>query len=143
MARGHFGIAVSRAVCLGLTLMTVDASSSWAAGYGESSAWQFRPPGETQVRLNEEALRLQLEQQGTVLPGAGGGAVSVPLSSGAGGLGLGGSSATLGNQTNTTTNVNINVTGDGNDVNVDGYLNLEAEQTTDGQTSNIGSGGSQ
>ena len=74
---------------------------------------------------------------------AGGGAVSVPLSSGAGGLGLGGSSATLGNQTNTTTNVNITIAGDDNDVHVDGYLNLGAEQTTDGQTSTIGSGGLQ
>jgi len=67
----------------------------------------------------------------------------VPLSSGGGSLGLGGSSATLGNQTNTTSNLTINVTGDSNDATVDGYLNLKAEQTTDGQTSNIGSRGAQ
>jgi hypothetical protein len=134
---------VSRTVGLGLLLLSLGAAGAAAGGFREQVGWQFRSPAETQVRLNEEALRLQLEQQGTVLPGAGGGNVSVPLSSGAGGLGLGGSSATLGNQTNTTTNVNINITGDGNDVNVDGYLNLEAEQITDGQTSNIATGGAQ
>jgi hypothetical protein len=116
------------------------ADTGEAAGFREQTSWQFRSPSETQTKLNEEALRLQLEQQGAVVGGAAGGAISVPLSSGAGGLGLGSGGTTLGNQTNTTTNVTVTVTGDNNDVNVDGYLNLEAEQTTDGQTSTFGAG---
>jgi hypothetical protein len=138
----HFK-GMGRAIGLSVVLLAAGTGHGEAGGFREQMGWQFRSPSETQTNLNKEALRLQLEQQGTVVGGAAGGSVSVPLSSGGAGLsggGLGGSSATLGNQTNTTTNVTINVTGDGNDVTVDNYLNLEAEQTTDGQTSNIGSG---
>ncbi len=127
------------AVGFGLAATLVVADLAAAAGFREQQSWQFRSPAETQTNLNREALRLQLQQQGTVLRSPGGGGTSIPLSGGA--LGLGSSNATIGNQTNTTTSVTITVNGDNNAATVDGYLNLNADQVNEGQTSKTGTGG--
>lgn len=122
---------------IGLVALLLAPSVVFAGGFREQQSWQFRSPAELQTNLNREAIRLQQEQNRKIT----GGATSIPLSGGASALGgSGGSATTLGNQTNTTTSVTITVTGDNNDIHVDDYLNLNAQQTTDRQTSNTGTG---
>lgn len=127
----------SRALGVGLVLLLVAPSVASGAGFREQQSWQFRSPAELQTNLNREAVRLQQEQNSRIS----GGSTSIPLSAGQSAFGgLGGSATTLGNQTNTTTSVTITVTGDHNDIHVEDYLNLDAQQSTDRQTSNVGAG---
>ena len=127
----------SRAFGVGLVALLVAPGVAFGGGFREQQSWQFRSPAELQTNLNREALRLQQEQNGRIS----GGATSIPLSTGQSAFGgLAGSTTTLGNQINTTTSVTITVTGDHNDIQVDDYLNLDAQQTTERQTSNFGSG---
>lgn len=113
----------------------VGSATADAAGFREQGAWQFRPPSETQVRLNIEAQRLSLDG----LDGGAGSAAAV-VGLGSAGFGTGTLTSSAESALNTTTGTvtyNVTVTGDGNDVSVDGYLNLDATQTADRVQSRI------
>lgn len=107
-----------------------------AQGFREQGSWQFRSSAETQVKLNIEGTRLQLNGIGTREVGSG--SAVIGLSSG---LGVPGNSpataSTTANATSGTTTYNVTVTGDGNDVKVDGYLNLDVAQESAGLKSRI------
>lgn len=96
------------------------------AGFREQMGWQFRGPAELQTELNRETLRTQLN--GRQVQGSGATAIGlVPEVAG----------TTVGNQTNGATSYTVNLNGSGNSVTIDGYLNLNASQQSEGQSASV------
>jgi len=127
---------IAAMVAAGYVLLPTD--SALAQGFREQAAWQFRSSAETQVKLNIEGTRLQLNDIGTREVSSGGTALGLGLGSGFGALGDSPTTAsTTANATNGTTTYNVTVSGDGNDVKVDGYLNLDVAQDSAGLKSKI------
>ncbi len=115
-----------------------------AQGFREQGGWQFRSSSQTQVLLNIEATRVQINGIGVRSVGTGGTALG--LGSGALGSGLSvtnspgnrqSSSSSTANATSGTTTYNVTIRGDRNDVTVDGYLNLNVDQNSEGMDSAI------
>ncbi len=128
-------------LCL-VVLLAVPSGFPEAQGFREQRSWQFRSASQTQILLNIEALRLQqngLSNGG----GSGGGGTTIGLGAplGAAALGAGGlnlaSGTTVGNSTSGSTTYNVTVTGDGNEITVDGYLNLSTSQISEGQNASV------
>ena len=133
---------VAVAAATGYVLLLGDGST--AQGFREQRGWQFRSSSQTQVLLNIEATRIQINGIGTRSVGSGGTAVG--LGSGALGSGLSvtnspgnrqSSSSSTANATSGTTTYNVTIRGDRNDVTVDGYLNLNVDQNSEGMDSAI------
>ncbi len=125
-------------------ILLATGSGVFAQGFREQQPWRFRSSADLQVRLNIEATRLQLNDIGTRQVGSGGTALG--LGSGALGSGLSvtnspgnrqSSSTSTANATSGSTTYNVTIRGDGNEVNVDGYLNLDVNQDTQGMESAI------
>lgn len=111
-----------------MLVVTIAASTEDAvAGFREQQNWPFRSPSELQTNLNREALRNQLN-------------AGTPASAGPTAIGLGvpeAAGTTMVNSTTGTTNYNVTLTGDNNEVTVDGYLNLNTNQNSEGRTSEV------
>lgn len=138
----RFSGRVATVVVTGAILLV--GGDALAQGFREQQSWRFRSSGELQVKLNIEATRLQLNGIGT--RGVGSGGTALALGSGALGSGLSvtnspgnrqSSSTSTANATSGTTTYNVTIRGDGNEVNVDGYLNLDVNQDTQGMESAI------
>ncbi len=140
MSRASKSIAVLTAA----SCMLLQGVTASAQGFREQRSWQFRSSADIQVKLNIEATRLQLNGIGSRQVGGGG--TTLGLGSGALASGLSvtnspgnrqSSSSSTANATSGTTTYNVTVTGDGNEINVDGYLNLDVTQDTQGMDSSI------
>ncbi len=117
------------AAAVGIGLIGIMSLSAEAGGFREQRGWQFRSPAETQTLLNLEVRRLRLRG----FENGNGTAVALGASHLAGG-GPGGGAASGASELNTTegsTVYNVTVEGDGNRVEVDGYLNLTTTQTAE------------
>ncbi|MEK0082905.1 hypothetical protein [Benzoatithermus flavus] len=112
-------LAIGSAAALAIT-------SPAEAGFREQMSWQFRGPAELQTELNRETLRTQLNGR-QVQGGATAIGLGVPEVAG----------TTVGNQTNGATSYTVNLNGSGNSVTIDGYLNLNASQQSEGQSASV------
>ncbi len=117
------------AVAIGL------ASAAAAGGFREQGSWQFRNPAEASVKQNKEASRLQ--SNGLDLPGSRTMAGYSGSSGAAPATGVLAGGSTIGNSTSGTTNYTVNLHGNDNEVTIDGYLNLDTNQTNENQTAEV------